>query len=272
MARMTWFRRRKPKATEPEAPDRRSQGRTSLSSTPEPEVNRTAEVDQTAEADPIEAAARFWARWEELLPSISAALGDREPHRVEHELCEAVAAVHPELHFSLDRGQQAVYALVVSGQEDPVLRPYTDAWKAAAPPNDVLWEYHDSVPAVPDPNGVTINLSGHRIGLADFLVVAQVDDVDGVVDVAVYHPTLSELDEPGRSAMTFLPLDATLGERLAGERLRRVETALRLPENAITLRELRDVVHRLAENHPMPDPAQDRDAGGDVDNEDPTTT
>jgi hypothetical protein len=195
--------------------------------------------------DPVEAAHRFWARWDALLPEISAALGDREPSRVEHALCDAVAAVHPELHFSLDRGQQAVYALVVSGQEDPALRPYTDAWKATAPDNDVLWEFHDSVPAVPDPDGVTVNLAGHRINLADFRLAAQVDEAAGVVDVAVYHPSLSELDEPGRSAMTFLPLDATLGERLAGERLRRVETAPNEPANAITLRQLRELVHRI---------------------------
>jgi hypothetical protein len=257
MAHMTWFRRRKPKATDQEVPDpgvRRG--------TPEPGADATPGADPAPDTDPAEVAVRFWARWEELLPSISAALGDREPHRVEHELCDAVAAVHPELHFSLDRGQEAVYALVVSGQEDPVLRPYTDAWMAAAPPNDVLWEYHDSVPAVPDPNGVTINLAGHRIGLADFLVVAQVDEAEGVVDVAVFHPSLSELDEPGRSAMTFLPLDATLGERLAGERLRRVETALQQPANAITLRELRDLVHRLAEEQPE----RHNDEGGDTTN------
>ncbi|HEX4722618.1 MAG TPA: hypothetical protein VH333_08905 [Pseudonocardiaceae bacterium] len=228
---MTWFRRRRPKATE----------RASAAGPP------TEATTTNTNTDPAEAARRFWARWDALLPSISAALGDREPSRVEHELCAAVAAIHPELHFSLDRGQQAVYALVVSGQEDPLLRPYTDAWKAAAPNNDVLWEFHDSVPAVPDPDGVTVNLAGHRIALADFRLAAQVDEAAGVVDVAVYHPSLSELDEPGRSAMTFLPLDATLGERLAGERLRRVETAPREPENAITLRELRALVLRLAE-------------------------
>ncbi len=230
---MTWFRRRMPKATEPST---------------EPAV--VPAVEPTT--DPVEAARRFWARWDALLPQISSALGDREPSRIEHDLCEAVAAVHPELHFSLDRGQRAVYALVVSGQEDPALRPYTDAWKAAAPDNDVLWEFHDSVPAVPDPDGVTVNLSGHRISLADFRLAAQVDEVAGVVDVAVYHPSLSELDEPGRSAMTFLPLDATLGERLAGERLRRVETAPREPENAITLRQLRALVLRLAADDTEP--------------------
>jgi hypothetical protein len=226
MARMRWFRRRRARATD------RSQ---------ESPGDRTVPL-----ADPAEAALRFWARWEELLPTISAALGDSDQRRAELVLCDAIAAVHPDLHFSLDRGQRAVYSLVVTGQEDPALRPYTDAWMAAAPTSDVLWEYHDSVPPVPDPNGVTVNLPGHRIRLADFLIAAQVDEEAGVVDVAVYHPTLSELDEPARSAMTFLPLDATLGERLAGERLRRVETALNRPANAITLRELRDLVRRIA--------------------------
>jgi hypothetical protein len=193
-----------------------------------------------------ELARQFWVRWERLLPLVGAALGDGEPNRVEHDLCEAVAALHPDLHFSLERGQHALYALVLSGQEDAALRPYTDAWKAAAPPDDVLWEYHDSVPPVPDPSEVTVNLGAHRISLADVRVAVQVDAAAGVVDVAVHHPALAELDQAGRDAMTFLPLDVTLGERLAGERLRRVESAPALPAGAITLLELRALVRTLA--------------------------
>ncbi|TDP98091.1 hypothetical protein [Labedaea rhizosphaerae] len=196
-------------------------------------------------------AERFWQRWFDLLPETSAALGDREPQRVEHRLCELVADVHPDLHFALDRGRRSVYALVVSGQEDPALRPYTDAWKAAAPPDDAIWEYHDSVPPVPDPTEVTVNLGAHRIRLADVRVVAQVDADEGVVDVAVHHPALAELDEPAQKAMTFIPLDATLGERVAAERLRRVETAATEPEGTIGLLELRTLVFELAG---LPDP------------------
>jgi hypothetical protein len=199
-------------------------------------------------------AQRFWTRWSEQLPTISAALGDREPGRVENDLCELVAELHPDLHFALDRGQRAVYALVISGQEDPDLRPFTDAWKAAAPDDNLIWEYHDSVPPVPDPREVTVNLAGHAIRLADVLVVAQVDDDEHVVDVAVYHPELSELDQPSRQALTFLPLDATLGERVAGKRLRRVETALDKPDNAMSLVDFRELVGKLAER-PDPEPA-----------------
>jgi hypothetical protein len=214
---MGWFSRRKAETVEPQAP-----------------------------VDPAPLAVRFWQRWFDVLPEVSAALGDREPQRVEHLLCELIADVHPDLHFALDRGHFAVYALVVSGQEDPALRPYTDAWKAAAPPDGPIWEYHDSVPPVPDPTEVTVNLGEHRIGLADVRVVAQVDADEGVVDVAVHHPDLADLDEAARAAMTFLPLDATLGERLAAERLRRVETAPAEPVGAIGLLELRALVFGLA--------------------------
>lgn len=209
---------------------------------------RTPWPDQPVQDDPVAAASAFWRRWRELLPEVSAALGEGEPRRAETALCEAVALLHPDLHCSLERGQVAVYALVISGQEDPRLRPYTDAWKAAAPDDDAMWEYHDSVPPVPDPSEVTVNLGPHRLALADVRVVAQVDEAEGVVDVAVYHPVLAELEQDARSAMTFLPLDATLGERLAGERLRRVETAVDEPSNAITLLQLRDVVGGLAGN------------------------
>ncbi len=196
--------------------------------------------------DPRALAERFWCGWQEMLPEVAAALGDREPGRVENQLCDLVAGLHPDLHFSLERGRRAIYALVVSGQEDPRLRPVTDAWKAAAPADDAIWEYHDAVPPVPDPTLVTVNLGAHRIRLSDVRIVAQVDEAEGVVDVAVHHPTMAELEPAARSAMTYLPLDAALGERLAAERLRRVETADAEPAGTIGLLELRGLVHDLA--------------------------
>jgi len=181
-----------------------------------------------------------------VLPTVSAALGDGEPKRFEAVVCDLVAGMHPALQWSIERGERAVYALVVSGQEDERLRPFTDAWKAAAPPEDMMWEYHDSVPAVPDPTEVTVNLGRRRVRLADVRVAAQVDEAEGVVDVAVHHPDLARLEESQRKALTFLPLDAALGERLAAERLRRVETAEREPRDAISLLDLRDLVRELA--------------------------
>ncbi len=203
--------------------------------------------------DPEAAAVEFWRYWQDVLPDLSAALGEGNLRAAESLLCDAVARVHPELEFSIDRGRRAIYALVVSGREDPKLRPYTDAWKAAAPPDDAIWEYHDSVPPVPDPAGVAVNLGGHRLELADVRVVAQVDEAEGVVDVAVHHPAFAELEESERTAMTFLPLEATLGERMAGERLRRVETAVAPPQSTISLGELRDLVLGLTGSVGEPD-------------------
>jgi hypothetical protein len=211
----------------------------------DPPDPRTAWPEQHVPDDPAAAAEAFWHGWYDLLPMVSAALGEGEPHRVEYELCQLVEALHPRLHFSLERGRQAIYALVVTGQEDPELRPFTDAWRAAAPPDDAIWEYHDSVPPVPDPTEVTVNLGEHRIALADVRVVAQVDEDEHVVDVAVFHPGFGDLDAAARQTMTFLPLDATLGERLAAERLRRVETAAAEPAGAITLLEFRELVRAL---------------------------
>jgi hypothetical protein len=204
---------------------------------------RRKETPPVGRPGPEVLAERFWCGWYEALPEVAAALGDREPQRVENQLCALVADLHPDLHFSLERGQRSIYAFVLSGQEDPRLRPYTDAWRAAAPADDAIWEYHDSVPPVPDPTQVTVNLGAHRIPLADIRVVAQVDD--GVVDVAVYHPEMAALEPAARDAMTYLPLDAALGERLAATRLRRVETATTEPEDTIGLLELRTLVQGL---------------------------
>ncbi|MBB5906562.1 hypothetical protein BKA25_000878 [Actinoalloteichus hymeniacidonis] len=235
-------------------------------------------VDPDAGASPTEAdagraAAEFWARWEQLLPDISAALGDGDPDRIENRLCTAVSEVHPNLHFSLERGHRAIYALVISAQGDTNLRAYTDAWKAAAPPDDTIWEYHDSVPPVPDPNGVTVSLGEHRIPLAQVRVAALIDEKAGLVDVAVFHPLMSELADAAKAAMTFLPLDATLGERLAGDRLGRVETAEQEPSGAIGLLELRTLVEDLDESlRPAPQQPSDSTAAGPVAEDAASTT
>nr|WP_026152199.1 hypothetical protein [Actinopolyspora halophila] len=212
------------------------------------------EQQEVSTAEATRRAADFWRRWEELLPEVGAALGDGEPQRMDHRLAEAVALLHPSLNFSIERGRDAVYALVVTSQADPELRPYTDAWKAAAPEPDSLWEYHDAVPPVPDPTEVTVNLHGKRYPLDEVRVAAQFDENRSLVDVAVYHPGFAELDHAEREALTFLPLHATLGEKLAADRIGRVETAESLPENAVDLLSFREHVRAIAE--------QDGSSGG----------
>ncbi|SFE50172.1 hypothetical protein SAMN04487819_11529 [Actinopolyspora alba] len=206
---------------------------------------RAAEATSRVGDESAEAARRaelFWRRWEELLPRVGSALGDGVPQRVDHQLAEAVGLLHPRLNFSIERGREAIYALVITGQADPELRVYTDAWKAAAPAADSLWEYHDAVPPVPDPREVTVNLRGKRYQLDEVRVAAQFDNTRNLIDVAVYHPDFSELADEEREALTFLPLHAALGEKLAADRIGRVETADLLPANAVDLVAFRERV------------------------------
>lgn len=242
MAAMLKFPRRRKGRAAPaasEAAETATPGTAAAGSAPHADGSSEAAAEATARAK------TFWRRWQELLPELSAALGEGDLQRMDHQLSEAVAIVHPELTFSVERGTEAVYALVISAQADPELRTRTDAWMAEAPPADAMWEYHDAVPAVPDPTQVTINLREEKYALSEVRLAPQVDEAEGLVDVAVYHPGFRGLDEAAKNALTFLPLDAALGERLAADRLGRVETADDEPRGSIGLLEFRDLVRRL---------------------------
>ncbi|QGK71117.1 hypothetical protein GIY23_17755 [Allosaccharopolyspora coralli] len=215
---------------------------------------RRDRTEREAGPDLADRVRAFWQLWDdELQPQVSAALGDGQPHRLDHPLAEAVASVHPDLIVSIEQGENALFALVVSAQADPELRAVTDAWKAAAPADDQNWEYHDSIPPVPDPTQVTVNLHGGQYALSQVRLAAQVDHAEGLVDVAVHHPGFADLEEAERTALTFLPLQAVLGERLAADRLGRVETALLEPDGAVGLLEFRDVVRSVASGPTTPD-------------------
>lgn len=134
---------------------------------------------------------------------------------------------------------------MLSAQADPELRVFTDAWKAASPAPDATWEFHDAVPAVPDPTQVTINLHGQQYALSDVRLAPQLCEQEGLVDVAVYHPGFAGLEHAEQQALTFLPLDVALGERLAADRIGRVETAELEPQGAISLLEFRDMVREF---------------------------
>ncbi|WP_461144086.1 hypothetical protein [Salinifilum aidingensis] len=206
---------------------------------------RRGAAAEAERADPDARAAAFWQRWDELLPEITSALADGHPQHVEPLVSDLVQRVHPKLGFSLEHGSRATYALVVSGEADPELRPYTDAWMRAAPEPDQAWEYHDAIPPVPDPMQVTVHVRETPYALADVRVVTQVDSAAGVIDVAVHHPGFAEAEERSRTALALMALDAALGERLAADRLGRIETAELPPESTVDLARLRELAEGM---------------------------
>src|SRR5690606_40762906 len=85
-------------------------------------LGRDASVEEPPQerTDPELAAEEFWRGWYELLPRISAALGEREPHRIEYELTELVARIHPDLQRSEEHTSE------LQSREDIVCRLLLD--------------------------------------------------------------------------------------------------------------------------------------------------
>lgn len=197
---------------------------------------------------------RFWRRWHGLREEVTAALLRDRPELVEHAVGEAIAAIHPRLAWTLGDGNDAQLALVISTEGDEELRPFTDAWIAAAP-RDQLWEFHDAVPPVPDPTALSLGIGDRMADLSLLRMDVTVDHDHGVVHVRVYHPMMAELADHERTALAFVPLDAALGERLVESRIGQVEPTCTEPVDGLdllALRELANDVRRAAEARPCP--------------------
>jgi hypothetical protein len=198
-----------------------------------------------------EAVDAFWRRWAALRPRVAAALDAGHTDVVEPMVAAAVGVLDPRLGWSLGTGERSRYALMVTGEGDRALRAITDAWLAAAPPPDADWEYHDAALAHDDPSEVTLALGDLYVPLSEIRVAAQ--PAGELVNVAVFHPAMAGLRGADRDALTFVPLDVALGERLVERRIGRVEPVDAEPPNALDLHGLRALVVSL---HPAEQPVR----------------
>lgn len=198
-------------------------------------------------AEPGAAVEVFWRRWARLRPLVAAALDAHQTDAIEPIVGAAVSALDRGLGWSVGTGGRSRYALMVTGEGSPRLRAITDAWLAAAPPADADWEYHDAAPAHDDPSEVTLALGDVQVPLSEIRVGAQ--PAGDLVNVVVFHPVMARLHGADREALSFVPLDVTLGERLVERRIGRVEPADAEPPGAVDLLGLRALVSSL-------DPAQ----------------
>lgn len=200
--------------------------------------------DHRSAAPSIAAAvADFWQRWAVLRSDVAAALDADDTALVEPRVAAAVSALDPRLGWSVGTGERATYALMITGEGDQRLRALTDAWLAAAPPSDGEWEYHDAAPAHDDPSEVTLAIADHYVPLSEIRVAVHL--VGELIHVAVFHPLMAQLTGADRDALSFVPLDVTLGERLVERRIGRVEPVDAEPANALDLLGLRALVTSL---------------------------
>lgn len=191
-----------------------------------------------------EAVDAFWRQWAILRPRVAAALdAGHTDDMVAPMVAAAVGVLDPRLGWSVGTGERSRYALMVTGEGDRALRAITDAWLAAAPPADADWEYHDAAPAHEDPSEVTLALGDLHVPLSEIRVAAQ--PAGELVNVAVFHPVMASLDGADRDALSFVPLDVALGERLVERRIGRVEPVDAEPPNALDLHGLRALVASL---------------------------
>lgn len=191
------------------------------------------------EASVEDAVGQFWRRWAELRTEVASALDSDETAGVEARVAAAVSTMDRRLGWSMGSGDRSPYALMVTGEGDRRLRTLTDAWLAAAPADDG-WEYHDAAPAHDDPSEVTLAIGEHNLALAEVRVTAQLSG--DLVHVAVFHPAMAQLSGAQRDALSFVPLDVALGERLVEQRIGRVEPVDTEPPGATDLVGLRALV------------------------------
>ncbi|MFS0701587.1 hypothetical protein AB6N24_16570 [Cellulomonas sp. 179-A 4D5 NHS] len=159
--------------------------------------------------------AAFWAWWVAEGRAQAAATFDSEDgeavRRLGPVLAERINAVDPELSFETGAGRTARHVLVVTAAGNPDLRDVARRWLDAAPAADDAFEYADLRRPVADPSGVAIGLDEHRtVDLASATVVTVVEG--GKVHVQVSHPEFASLPDDAQGQITFLLLDALLGE------------------------------------------------------------
>jgi hypothetical protein len=171
---------------------------------------RKDDDEDPARAD--DAIAGFWVWWDGARPQLDAMVAAGESERLPDLLGPAVSAVHEGLVWEVIPGRNAAHALVVTAAGDAELRPLAHRWARAAPPADLLWEFHPSRPAHPRAAELSLDVAGLSFGLDRLALGLRAPRGAPRVDVTAYHPIFGELDEDARMDATLLALDWLLGE------------------------------------------------------------
>ncbi|WP_084960013.1 DUF695 domain-containing protein [Thermoactinospora rubra] len=190
--------------------------------------------------------ADFWTWWEQARPQLDALVAAEDAERLAELVAPAVAALHPGLVYEIAPGRDAAHALVVTAAGDPELRPLAHRWAKAAPPADLLWEFHPSRQANPQVLELTIDVGGHSFEFGKLVFGLRVPHGAPRVDVAAYHPLFAELDEETRMDTTLLALDWLLGEDEVARWIGEITAAAFEPIDAVAAVHLPAVVADVA--------------------------
>lgn len=188
-----------------------------------------------SEAAYEQAIAAFWSWWNGAGPQRAGQ---------EDEITARVAAIDPGLQWEIGPGGASRHLLVVSAAGDPALRAPARAWLAAAPPADATWAYADLRQPLPDAAETVLDVAGRRVDLGGFVVAAHRGNT--AIDVAVQHPAFMDIGEEDAAQLTYLALDAYLGEEAVETWIGTVTWPGEPPLDAFPLRHLGSVVRDFA--------------------------
>lgn len=148
-----------------------------------------------------------------------------------------------DLAWQLTPGELSEHVLVITAEGSPAARGAARRAVLAAPDADATWSYVDSRPPTPEPESVVLTAAGTEIDLARVRVAARMDGPR--FDVEVQHPRFADLSERDRLQVTFLALDAALGEVDTELWLGEISPVELEPLDCFGLEALRSVVHDL---------------------------
>lgn len=183
--------------------------------------------------------AAFWSWWaqEGRAQATAAFDGDGDVRALGEQLAARVHAIDPGLAFETGAGRTARHVLVVTAAGDRELRGAADRWLAAAPAPDATFEYDAWRRPVPDPDALAIDLGDGAVDVASMLAVTR--SGDALTHVEAWHPAFADLPDDVRGQITFLVLDAVLGERVVEERVGAVSWTDREPADGVPFSRLR---------------------------------
>ncbi|MEQ4719050.1 DUF695 domain-containing protein [Nonomuraea sp. B19D2] len=202
-----------------------------------------------AEEEAGDGIAEFWAWWQEARPGLDSLVAEGEVEGLEERLAPAAAAIHPGLVWEVAPGKNAAHALVVTAAGDPELRSLAHRWAKAAPPPDLLWEFHPSRQANPQALELTLDVGGYEFALDKLMLGLRVPRDQPRVDVAAFHPIFGELDEDTRMEATLLALDWLLGEDDVARWVGEITPATFQPIDSVAAAHLPAVVADLASGY-----------------------
>lgn len=156
----------------------------------------------------------FWQWWgAEGRAMTDRALESGDVQSLVEPVSSRVHAISPELAWEFGNGATlgSQHQLTVTAEGNAEVRALARRWLRAAPAADATWAFADLKQRAPDIAALALGL-GEETTLAFDEIVIGAQVVGNSVNVTVHHPAFEQLDEAARQQITFLALDAAVGE------------------------------------------------------------